>query len=259
MTEQDFNEYLRKTLFDEAKTDENFEKVHAIYQKTAKYLQNFPFVKYPYPGYEALEYVCKYFTFNTVLDVGCGEGYQSTAFLEKGKKVTGIDYGKTYRIAYCEEKDDFNLIIDDFNTYEFKEKYDLVWCCHVLEHQLNVQSFLTKLLSVVDEGGIIAITVPPYKSEIVGGHVNLYNAGMLLYRLILAGCDCREASVKKYGYNISVVVKKRSINPLEEICYDTGDIKTLKRYFPDEIAFYDGNLMRDLYFEGNLAEINWKR
>lgn len=52
------------------------------------------------------------------------------------------------------------MIIDDFNTYNFDEKFDCVWSCHVLEHQLNVQSFLERVISCTKDGGVIAITVP---------------------------------------------------------------------------------------------------
>lgn len=66
---------LHKLLFDEEKNIENFNLIHELYQQTARYLQNFPFVKYPFPGYEAFEFLCYKYQFNTVLDIGCGEGY----------------------------------------------------------------------------------------------------------------------------------------------------------------------------------------
>jgi hypothetical protein len=83
----------------------------------------------------------------------------------------------------------------------------LVWCSHVLEHQPNAGLFLAKLIRDCRDGGILAITVPPAKTEIVGGHVSLWNAGLLLYRLALTGIDCRDARVKTYGYNVSVIVR----------------------------------------------------
>lgn len=98
----------------------------------------------------------------------------------------------------------------------------------------------------------------PYKSEIVGGHVCLWNAGLLLYRLVLAGNDCSSAHVKKYGYNVSVIVEKKSINVLDRIGYDVGDIRKLKEYLPQNIEYYDEFLGRDILFEGNILELNWK-
>ena len=85
--------------------------------------------------------------------MGCGEGFQSKFFLEKGKKVTAIDYGKSGRTSQCEKHENFELIISDFNTYQFDKQFDCVWAAHVLEHQLNPQGFLERLLSLVREGG----------------------------------------------------------------------------------------------------------
>lgn len=255
----EWEEELNELLFKKEKTIGTFEEVNTIYKKVEGYLLNFPFEKYPYPGYEALEFVCqKYENINTVLDIGCGEGYQSKEFLRKGKKVTAIDYGKSGRITLCEENENFQLIIGDFNNILVGDKYDCVWAAHVLEHQLNPHLFLRKVVDCVDEGGIIAITVPPYKAEIIGGHVSLWNAGLLLYHLILAGCDCSNAHVKKYGYNISVVVEKKSIEPFNVVTYDVGDIKKLRQFFPKEIRFYEEYLHRDTPFDGNILELNWK-
>ena len=92
------------------------------------------------------------------------------------------------------------------------------------------------------------ISVPPLRHNIVGGHVSLWNAGLLLYNLILAGFDCSEASVKQYGYDISVVVQKKEAI-LPELNYDHGDIEVLAKFFPMKVK--QG-------FHGQLDEINWK-
>lgn len=258
MTEE-WKEDLRKLLFEKERTPETLEEVYDIYKKVEAYLINFPFEKYPYPGYEALEFVCRNYDFKTVLDIGCGEGYQSNEFLKRGKRVTAIDYGKSGRVSPHKKNSDFRLIIDDFNKYPFGEqKFDCVWAAHILEHQLDPHMFLRKVVGCAKEGGILAITVPPYKEEIIGGHVSLWNAGLLLYHLILAGCDCRDAHIKKYGYNISVGVEKKTIDPFEVVTYDVGDIQRLRKYFPREIEFYDEFLHRDTPFDGNIWELNWK-
>ena len=79
-------------------------------------------------------------------------------------------------------------------------------CC---EHQVNPNLFLKKIFNDLKEGGVLAITVPPLKHEIVGGHVTLWNAGLTMYQLVLAGFNCKNISIKSYGYNISVVLKKK--------------------------------------------------
>ena len=103
-------------------------------------------------------------------------------------------------------------------------------------------------------GGHISITVPPLKKQIVGGHVNLFNAGLLLYRMVLAGIDCSKAKVKAYDYDISVIVKKTEAPELHrllrnELYYDNGDIEQLAPYLPTGC--------RHQGFDGDIRNINW--
>lgn len=171
--------------------------------------------------------------FNTVLDVGSGEGKHAEVLRNAGKTVTTIALSNAD-------------IIGDFNNVPLG-KYDCVWASHVLEHQRNVGSFLDRCFDCLHENGILAVTVPPLKHEIVGGHLSLWNAGLLLYNIILAGFDCREAAVNTYGYNISIIVRKRRA-VLPELKMDYGDIESLKEFFP--FAAEHG-------FDGRLTSVNW--
>ena len=212
-------------------------------------------IGYPYRSYEALHYLLNNFQFNTVLDIGCGEGIHSNEFLLHGKNVTAIDYGHSPYFKENKISKSIECIIGDINTYQFNRQFDCVWCSHILEHQLDVQKFLTKIVGLVSEGGVLAITVPPYKPEIGGGHVSIWNAGLLLYRLVLAGCDCRDVHIKTYDYDISVILRKKSIYVLNDIVYDMGDIRTLIKYFPEGLETY--HYEKDEQFNGNIEKINW--
>lgn len=205
-------------------------------------------------GEEAIRKLLKDYKFTTVLDIGCGEGLHSEIFKKNGKQVTSLDYGKSPYVLKM--RDMQNVIIEDFMKHDFKKtKFDAIWCCHVLEHQLNPNLFLEKINSLLTDNGILAITVPPLKNEIVGGHVAVWNAGLLLYQLILAGFDCKDAIVKKYDYNISVIVRKKRIDIKNKLIYDNGDISTIKRYLPKQIK-YNTNF-KDISFDGDIENINW--
>lgn len=107
--------------------------------------------------------------------------------------------------------------------------------------------FLKKCFDLLEDDGILAITIPPLKHAIVGGHLTLWNAGLLIYNLILAGFDCSKASVKTYGYNISVIVrKKQAVHG--QLVMDNGDIETIAHLFPFNAK--QG-------FHGEIKEINW--
>lgn len=210
----------------------------------------------PLRGRLALEKLINEFTFETVLDIGCGEGIHTESFLKAGKEVTAIDYGKSDYFMKCDKQ--LDVIIADFNEYEFHKKFDCIWCSHILEHQLNVNFFLKKLFSLLEEGSILAVSVPPAKQEIVGGHVSLWNAGLLLYNLILAGFDCSNAIVMQYDYDISIIVKKKSISSelYRSLSYDAGDILKLKEFFPQNIPFHVTK--RDATFDGEQLNLNWE-
>lgn len=133
-------------------------------------------------------------------------------------------------------------IVGDYNSHDFKTKFDAIWCAHCLEHQRNVGAFLEKVFSDLKDGGVLCITVPPRKDNIVGGHLTLWNAGLVLYNLILAGFDCSDAEIIKDGYNISVFLKKKKAE-LPVLSMDKGDIEKISHYFPfDAKQGFDGNL-----------------
>ena len=185
-------------------------------------------------GSEALE-LCRQLGFTSVLDIGSGNGVHAALFREMGKDVTTVD---------IKPPADH---VGKYTSIALDSKYDLIWCCHVLEHQTSVDSFLSKIHCDLKDGGYLVITVPQLKNEIVGGHVTLWNAGLLLYNLILAGFDCSQARVKTYGYNISVVVRRHQIT-LPPLKMDFGDIETLSKFFPFPMS--NG-------FDGRIEDHNW--
>lgn len=219
------------------------------------YLLRDEFKQLPYSG-AAVQKSLDDYVFKTVLDIGAGAMSHSEAFANHGKSVTAVDFGVSiyYQKHKLKSGIEINQIIGDFNLIDFPEKYDCAWASHVLEHQPNVDGFLKKLVSLVNENGVIAITVPPLKHEIVGGHVSLWNAGLILYRLVLAGVDCSSASVLSTGYNISVIVTKKSITP-EGIEFDSGDIRKIKKYLPQDLDFIPNE--NDDPFNGNITRLNW--
>ena len=189
-------------------------------------------------GDQAADKLIADYSFNNVLDIGSGFKSSVWSLFDKNdKQVVRQDINPEYNPD----------ILGDFNLIEIDGQFDCVWCSHVLEHQLNVNHFLKKIFNCLKDDGVLAITVPPLKKEIVGGHVSLWNAGLLLYNLILAGFNCKEASVKTYGYNVSVIVKKKKAE-LPNLKYDSGDIKELAEFFPFNAT--EG-------FNGEIDQWNW--
>lgn len=216
------------------------------FSRLVKYINKFN--QYPdlLAGY-ALQTVLKYCQFNTVLDIGSGAGVHADIFKQHNKKVTTIDFGLS--VYYQENNSNSVDIVGDYYTYEFNKKFNLIWASHILEHQINPGLFLKKVYHDLDDDGWLVLTVPPLKHEIVGGHVTLWNGGLLLYQLVLAGFNCRNVSVLQYGYNISIIVRKKEPITLPELHYDSGDIERLKMYLPEKYS-NEG-------FNGDIKIFNW--
>src|SRR5262245_8659531 len=198
----------------------------------------------PLMAAEALDKLLAEYDLQTVLDVGCAPGRPPERFRSAGKTATGIDI-----VGLAD-----GVIVADYLRHEFERPFDCLWLSHVLEHQLNVNFFLRKVFADLREGGVLAVTVPPLKHAIVGGHVTLWNAGLVLYNLVLAGFDCRQARVKQYGYNISVITPKiPAAVPYRELHYDDGDIDLLARFFPQHsrLPICQG-------FCGDIRQLRWE-
>lgn len=170
-----------------------------------------------------------------VIDIGAGWRLEATRrFAERGATVVAVDPGLPGPLDGLPPS--VAVIRSELHSARLGlGGYDLAWCCHTLEHALDPHTFLQDLFATIRPGGSFAITVPPLKHEIVGGHVNLFNMGLLLYRLILAGADCSEAVLFEDGYDLSVVSVYRPIEP------KSVDIAELAGYFPYPVTHgFDG-------------------
>lgn len=183
--------------------------------------------------------------FQTVLDIGSGEGLHAEILRQFGKDVTEVDLGESE--YYLKNDVNRNILHGDYLDMSFPRQFDMVWACHVLEHQKNVNHFLCKVFLDLRVGGMLGVTVPPLKHEVVGGHLTIWNAGLLLYNLVLAGFDCHAARILQYDYNISVIVQKEPID-LPKLSYDKGDIEKLLQFFPSGLSEP---------FNGDIRELNW--
>ena len=188
--------------------------------------------------------------FKTILDVGVGNGSASKYFALKNKDVTSIglkfdNYNIDKEAMYSLG---INLIETSIENYKSTRKFDGIWASHVLEHTRNVGVVLDKFYNLLSKDGWLFIMVPPYKNNVVGGHItNGWNLGQLMYNLLLSGFDIKNGHYIKHGYNICAFVQKKEKESLE-LLSDFGDIDNTKSLWPLEVE--EG-------FDGNLKSINW--
>lgn len=159
-------------------------------------------------GEECFKKLVRDYEFDTVLDIGSGAGEHADEFRRLGKKVTTIDPDPKAQADICGAFPHLAHWYHPDNPLDDGEIHPgAIWCCHTLEHMRSPIVSLADMFRTLDSGGIIAVTVPPFR-QVVPGHVTAWNAGLLLYNLVLAGFDCSEAAVKTYDYNISAIVRK---------------------------------------------------
>lgn len=90
-----------------------------------------------------------------ILDIGCGEGL----FLKKIKN-SFIVKGSEYNSKALNKLKALNI---DLDTPD--DKYDAIFSFQVLEHVLDVNTFLNNAKSKLNKGGFLFLTVPNYDSK----------------------------------------------------------------------------------------------
>lgn len=183
-----------------------------------------------------------------VLDLGAGKCEQAKWIIENtDAHVTSVSLNEPPEWNHKRHK----YIKGDVLKVLPMGKFDCVFASHVLEHQPNINNFMKLCVNELEVGGYLVITVPPIKHQIVGGHLSYWDAGMVLYHMVLAGLNCKNPMIKQYDYNITVIVKRDKVVPdLSNLYYDLGDIKKLSSYFPDGYNFDR--------CKGVIKELNWK-
>lgn len=101
----------------------------------------------------------------TVLDVGCGEGFTLERFHKKkiGKKLVGIDFLKTAIDIGKKERPYLDLNVGNIYDIPFKDNsFDLVICSEVLEHVDDPKKGLKELARVTKKNAILSVPNEPW-------------------------------------------------------------------------------------------------
>lgn len=193
-----------------------------------------------------------------ILDIGTGSGLASRRFHKEGWEVTATGF---YMDAYLNDAplpEGIRVVadVDICNAHQFQDgEFDAIWCAHVLEHVSNTGLALEELRRLLKPDGWLFIAVPPYKPQVVGGHVNSgWNLGSLMYVLADAGFGLAEGRFVWHGYNIFGMVQRGPGRlPDAALRRANGDIETLAAAgrFPNGFAPRQG-------FMGQRRSVNWQ-
>jgi SAM-dependent methyltransferase len=174
----------------------------------------------------------KDYSFDSILDIGCGDGNELILFRYFASTVVGVN----------DDPNAKNISVDffgDYLDYIPDEPFDAIWCSHVLEHIRNPGLFLDKIFHDLKDGGVLALSVPYHDfntalDNMIFGHFNRYNIPLLVYALVAAGFDCRDLRFRIYCGQISFLLKKIP-NNVSNCARATAYQKDMFRFFPKEI------------------------
>lgn len=104
--------------------------------------------------------ILKNFTFKTVLDVGCGQGWAMDAIKNKYPdiEITGIEPSH-YNVKIAKSKG-FDVMMGKIEDLPSEKKFDLIFSNNVIQHVNDARRFLKNLTERLNEQGVIIVTCP---------------------------------------------------------------------------------------------------
>ncbi|MBT7951038.1 MAG: NUDIX domain-containing protein [Gammaproteobacteria bacterium] len=91
-----------------------------------------------------------------ILDLGCGSGRDSRAFLNNGYRITALDSNSAVAV-YAEQVIGQPVVVTHFQELAFTDEFDAIWACASLLHCTRQQmpSVLNRIANALKNGGIV--------------------------------------------------------------------------------------------------------
>lgn len=181
----------------------------------------------------------------SVLEIGCGEGGNLKAFLERGCTCLGVDLSAP-KITYANrtfrneiEHGRISFVTSDIYDPEVSRslhhRFDIVVIRDTLEHIYDHERILRQIGAFLREGGVLFVAFPPWCMPF-GGHQQMAHStlGKLPYYHLLPRSVYR-GLLKLYGEradNWTALVDTRiSINYFEKLLRRTGYRKLRRQFY----------------------------
>jgi ubiquinone/menaquinone biosynthesis C-methylase UbiE/cell division protein FtsB len=141
--------------------------------------------------------------FETILDVGCSDGYMVKVFKDSGKDAVGINdflypTDKLFIEEYSLEVYEMDMHCMDFED----ESFDAVWCRHTLEHSFAPLQVLYEIYRVTKKNGYLFVVLPPPpdSQEPYEGHWHQIPQYQLEYLLKMCGFEIISIRTAWFSY-----------------------------------------------------------
>lgn len=143
---------------------------------------------------------------DTVLDAGCGDGRHSLSIAKMPCRIVALDVSRIdllkvlFVVKLMNHKGELrahaDIVRGDVRKLPFREQsFTKVICTEVLEHIREDREAIRELVRVLDDKGLVAVSVPTRASERLygrlsakyfrspGGHIKIYKEEKLLKKL----------------------------------------------------------------------------
>jgi SAM-dependent methyltransferase len=138
---------------------------------------------------------------NAVCDLGSGKGYAARMLASKGAKVTAVDISVAYLKTLAQEQN-LRPVLANAENLPFRDHFDLLVSTDVMEHVLNLGSFLFCVNRALKMGGRFLVRVP-YREDLLTYsphlgcpyrfvHLRTFNRGSLKDCLVQSGFKVRK-------------------------------------------------------------------
>ena len=109
-------------------------------------------------------------TDKTVLEIGIGTGRLALKVAPKCKTLYGIDISSKTIIraeGNLSQIKNIRLICDDFMTYDFKQKFDVIYSSLTFMHIEDKHKAINKVSSLLNKNGIFVLSIDKNQSDYI--------------------------------------------------------------------------------------------
>ncbi len=165
-----------------------------------------------------IEHLGRYFfasdilkNYSKVLDVACADGYGTKILSQNVINVVGIDKNEKYLDVAKTKYNNDNIKYEclDLDLNNINGSYDGIVCFETLEHLKYPDNFLKNLYNILDENGIIVLSIPNSEYEIIenGQNKDSFHLHVFKYEDIIE-------KLQNIGFNINKVYGQSYINKI---------------------------------------------
>ena len=150
------------------------------------------------------------------LDIGCGTGSNLRALVSAGLHGIGLDRS-IYALHLVRSKGEFPLLAGDLNNLPFKtNSVGLIIAMDIFEHLVDDVVGISESYRVLNNGGILILTVPAFRSlrgiqDVVTGHQRRYSKREITNKLKERGFAILRSSYFNFFLFFPILIARRMI------------------------------------------------